>query len=147
MIVYRIGEASIHVDDGRCWLETVFFDGSRVPACPEDTDEYRATALRLGYGADTWSMCRDHELGHSWLAVSRGVGEFAARLDYSPTLWAVAHGGVFWDAVREEKVVLEWQRQLVKDGPRPWDSPVLVPSVPVDVEDEDEFYGTGGFWT
>jgi hypothetical protein len=34
------------------YIETIFPDGSAVPACPQPTSEYRATAGRLGYGDD-----------------------------------------------------------------------------------------------
>jgi hypothetical protein len=50
-------------------------DGKRVPACPEDTPAYRATALRLGYGSDTLAMCRDHEMLHNWLCHALGLRE------------------------------------------------------------------------
>jgi hypothetical protein len=50
-------------------------DGKRVLACPEDTPDYRATALRLGYGSDTLAMCRDHEMLHNWLCDALGLRE------------------------------------------------------------------------
>jgi hypothetical protein len=94
---------------GAQYLETVFYDGTRVAAAPQDTDSYRAQAERLGYGDDTWAMCRDHETGHTWL--SERLGE-----PYSRTLWAVAHGDkqAIHDSpgemYAEEELVLAWQR-------------------------------------
>lgn len=67
-----------------CYTETVFADGTLVKAAPQDNEAYRATAERLGYGADTCRMSRDHELLHSWLSIRQGK-------QYSPTLWALAH--------------------------------------------------------
>jgi hypothetical protein len=49
------------------YLETVFPDGSRVPAAPHDSDQYRATAVACGYGDDTWRLCREHEIAHTTL--------------------------------------------------------------------------------
>jgi hypothetical protein len=55
-----------------------------VDACPHDTDEYRARAASLGYGADLARMSRDHEATHSllarwfelpWCPVLRGIAE------------------------------------------------------------------------
>jgi hypothetical protein len=91
------------------YLETVFNDGTKVPAAPQDTDSYRAQAQDLGYGDDTWSMCRDHEIGHT--LVSESFGE-----QWSRTLWAVAHGNANgipdspWEMAAEEGLVLAWQR-------------------------------------
>lgn len=91
------------------YLETAFPDGTKVPAAPQDTDDYRATAFRLGYGTDTWAMCREHELAHTELAELLG-------LPYSPTLWAVAHGekraiiGAPGEMQAEEDLVLAYQR-------------------------------------
>jgi hypothetical protein len=70
-------------DHSRGYCQTVFPDGKFVPAVPHDTDEYRATAAELGYGAHTIQMCFDHELIHTLLAEAGG-------LDYSPVLRHVA---------------------------------------------------------
>ncbi len=64
---------------------TVLVNGDEVVAAPQDNDEYRATAVRLGYGADTSRMMRDHEATHTALAV-------LLRLPESPTLRRVALG-------------------------------------------------------
>lgn len=56
-----------------------------VTAAPQDDDDYGARAVELGYGADRFAMCRDHELVHCWLAALLG-------LDASPALTAVATG-------------------------------------------------------
>jgi hypothetical protein len=90
------------------YLETVFPDGTRVPAAPQDTDQYRATAAALGYGDDIWRLCREHEIAHTTLMQSLG-------LRYSPTLWAVAHGergkipNSPGEMAAEEKLVLAYQ--------------------------------------
>jgi hypothetical protein len=54
-------------------------------AAPEDTNPYRATAQRLGYGPDTFRMMRDHEILHTAIAHLLGLPE-------SPTLRGVAEG-------------------------------------------------------
>ena len=59
--------------------------GARIVAAVENTDAYRVTALRLGYGSDTLRMMREHEAGHAWLAHVIGLPE-------SPTLRNVADG-------------------------------------------------------
>jgi hypothetical protein len=43
-------------------------DGSIILGQPEDTDSYRETAERTGYGDDVVQMCIDHELTHVALA-------------------------------------------------------------------------------
>lgn len=66
------------------YVETLFRDGSTVPAAPQSDGPYRERAELLGYGKDTAAMMREHELLHTVLAQ-------AAGLPHSPTLWAVAH--------------------------------------------------------
>lgn len=50
-----------------------FSDGSTISGAPEDTDEYRDTALAYGYDEDTLQMCKDHEVMHialcHWLGI------------------------------------------------------------------------------
>lgn len=92
-------------------IDTVFQDGTNVWAEPQDEDNYRATAERLGYGNNTLAMCQDHELAHTVLAVLMG-------LDYSHTLWGVAHGA-YWPHYRdEEAAVLAFQTYCQKAGCR-----------------------------
>lgn len=50
----------------------VYPDEIAIPGSPEDTDSYRACAARLGYGADTLKMCKDHETMH--IALSHWLG-------------------------------------------------------------------------
>lgn len=74
-------------EDTRC-VVTRFYDGSSLPAAPQDDRGYANMAEGLGYGTGEgakWQMCRDHELLHSWLSVRCGR-------EISPTLWAEAHG-------------------------------------------------------
>lgn len=42
---------------------------------PQDNDEYRETARRLGYGDDTLQCCRDHDPLHMRLAQWLGFHE------------------------------------------------------------------------
>lgn len=100
-----------------CWVnttlgytETCFHDGTRVPAVPNDGDEYRGKAARYGYGDDVEGLSRDHEILHTFLAEALGYGA-------SPTLWAVAHGqegGVapVWEQEEEEAWTLAFQVYL-----------------------------------
>lgn len=79
-----------------------------VDALAQDSDEYRARAVSLGYGDDTACMSREHELGHALLARLLG-------LPYSPTLYGLAlHAdaqGPYWPSWRtEEASVLALQR-------------------------------------
>lgn len=105
---FRYG-VRMRVFDEDQYLETIFADDSKVPAAPQQTEDYRATAERLGYGVDTWLMCKEHEEAHTTLLQSLG-------LRYSPTLWAVAHGhhAAIPDSpgemAAEEDLVLAYQR-------------------------------------
>jgi hypothetical protein len=118
MVVYRLGEIVVTVDDAYEWLETRFPDGRAVTASSNPRDPTSVTlADELGYAQDTWLMSRDHELAHTWLAQCEGE-------PWSRTLWTVAHGGnLDEDWVRlEERRVLDWQRVLDKGRPRPWET-------------------------
>ena len=86
-------------------LVTRLPDGAELHACPHDTDEYRATAKRLGYGDDTLLQCQKHEMGHTVLSVLAG-------LEHSPTLWHVAHGSTFEHWREEEAAVFAFQTYL-----------------------------------
>jgi hypothetical protein len=92
------------------YTETVFRDGSLVPAYPTGCDNQRQTSRRLGYGDDVAAMCREHEVLHTWLCER-------FDLPYSPTLWAVAHGqpagcAPIWAQQEEEALVLSFQAYL-----------------------------------
>jgi hypothetical protein len=55
-------------------------NGAVVDGAPHDTDEYRATAERLGYGADALALCQDHDPLHAWIADALGLPDsFALR--------------------------------------------------------------------
>lgn len=89
------------------YTETMYADGTCVPAVPQETAEYRQTAEQLGYGGDVAALSREHEVCHTLL--SQWIG-----LSQSPTLWDVAHGTVtrwhiYW---AEEDAVLNFQRML-----------------------------------
>jgi hypothetical protein len=53
--------------------------GATVPGAPHDTNEYRGTARRLGYGGDTTAMCRDHDPVHALLADWLGLTSYSLR--------------------------------------------------------------------
>lgn len=105
-----------------CWVnstlgytETCYHDGTRVTATPEDSDPYRTNAVELGYGMDTASLSRDHEILHTFLAEALGYGS-------SPTLWAVAHHfegevALLWEQEEEEAWTLAFQSYL-RGGPK-----------------------------
>lgn len=79
-------------------------DGAVVEGAPHDTDAYRATSERLGYGDDTLQLCRDHDPLHAIVAAVFGLGA-----SYS---LAVAAGLRPADALSsaEEEVVLAVQK-------------------------------------
>lgn len=104
------GTTQFTFDDG--WAKTTFSDGSTVPASPEPTASYAATAERLGYGTDTARMCVEHELVHNWLCHVIG-------LPHSPALFAVAHrGDADWRHALEEDAVIAVQRLAMAHGVR-----------------------------
>ncbi|MCU1455496.1 MAG: hypothetical protein JWN46_3642 [Acidimicrobiales bacterium] len=109
----------MRVDDEARYVETRFADGAEVGATPNTDPHSLQTAAALGYGQDTWAMSRDHELCHTWLSHLEGR-------PWSPTLWRLGHPGhpaADDDAVAaEEQRVLDFQRSLDKDGPRPWET-------------------------
>lgn len=51
---------------------------------PEDTDSYRATAVRYGYEEDTLRLCQEHEVTHIALCHWLGIE--------SPTMVLLRHG-------------------------------------------------------
>lgn len=108
MTVYTFTACTVETWDAAQTCRTQFADGASVTAAPEDTDSYRATARTLGYGADTWSQCWQHEVLHTWLACRIG-------LRYSPTLRLVAlgrNGGQADMQANEENLVLGLQGLL-----------------------------------
>lgn len=71
----RFGDAVVAIHD---WGTIIAWsDGTSVHGAPEDTAEYRRTALEHGYGDDTLALCREHELLHvalcHWLGVPSPV--------------------------------------------------------------------------
>jgi hypothetical protein len=109
MDVLELGGCVVRVFPETRYLETVFPDAAKVSAAPQTVPSYRATAERLGYGDDVWALCREHEIAHTTLLQALG-------LEYSPTLWAVAHGaqraipGAPGEMEAEEDLVLAYQR-------------------------------------
>jgi hypothetical protein len=118
-VQYEFPAFVVVVDETWHYVETRFADGTKVGSTPNRDAWSLHIAETLGYGDDTWTMSRDHELGHAWLA-------HLAGLPWSPTMWRLAHpddDGVPDDiaVAEEESRVLAWQRTLDKDAPRPWD--------------------------
>lgn len=99
------------IDDDLRRAETIFDDGSRVPAAPVMDDENIARARALGYtGSDdeaVWAMTRHHDLVHTVIAEAEGW-------PYSPTLHAVANGYELppGTSQREERLVFLVQRLM-----------------------------------
>jgi hypothetical protein len=118
-VQYVFPGCAIFVDEEARYVETRFPDGAKVGSTPNDDAHTMRVAVDLGYGTDTWSMSRDHEIAHSWLAHLDGR-------EWSRTMWRLAHPDdptVPDDAevAEEEQRILEFQATLDKTGPRPWD--------------------------
>ena len=104
MISFYIGNNLIKIWEEFRTISTTFPDGSELIACPEDNDAYRKTAKDLGYGEDTWSMCKSHEILHTSIAVGEGK-------KYSRGLWRAAQGIDADNIDREEEAkVLKIQK-------------------------------------
>jgi hypothetical protein len=106
MHTIRLDNVLIEVWPETKTLRHSFPDGKQLVACPQDTDGYRATAKALGYDADLWRLCLDHELLHHFVA------EYAG-LPYSQSLYEAAtnsnFGPLHW---REEELVMNLQRAM-----------------------------------
>jgi hypothetical protein len=118
-VQYVFPGCAVLVDESGRYVETRFPDGSKVGSTPNDDPHTLDVAADLGYGTDTWSMSRDHEVAHTWLAMLDGQ-------PHSRTMWRLAHpydDDLPDDAevAEEEQRVLDFQRTIDKTGPRPWD--------------------------
>lgn len=82
-LLLRFGPTTVEVWPDHTRI--VFDDGSTVPGAPEDTDAYRDTAARYGYGNDTLQLCKDHEVMHIALCHWLGID--------SPTMEIMRTGG------------------------------------------------------
>lgn len=108
MLVYDFHSVIVRVYPKFLIVETEFRDGALLVATPEHTDAYSNVARKLGYGTNTWALCRDHELTHTLIAI-------AAGLDWCPVLHDVAHhehtlsDEAVWDI---ENTVYASQREL-----------------------------------
>lgn len=87
------------------YVETLFPDGTKVPAMPQDNDDYRYKSAAMGYG-DPMQMCLHHEVLHTMLCEAMG-------LNYSPALRSVALG-LNEDHSNEESMVMEFQARMMK---------------------------------
>ncbi|MCU1362114.1 MAG: hypothetical protein JWN99_3403 [Ilumatobacteraceae bacterium] len=117
---YLFPRCTVIIDEAARYVETRFEDGSTVGSTPNTDDHTLQLADELGYGADTWTMSKDHEICHTWLAHLDGE-------PWSATFWRIAHpdltGAIGDDEVADEEArVLAFQRTLPKDQPRPWDT-------------------------
>jgi len=101
----RLGSSVIDFFDGDLTVTTLA-DGKRIPACPQEGDEYRRRARDLGYGDDIAAMSRDHEVAHTLIAVIIGLPE-------SPTLRGVADGK-FWPHWRSEEAAVLGLQQFAR---------------------------------
>jgi hypothetical protein len=108
---HRMKNCRFEIDDERKRAETVFDDGSRLPAAPQMDSENIARARALGYeGSDeeaVWAMTRHHDLVHTVIAEAEGW-------PWSPTLHAVANGYTLppGTSQREERLVFLVQRLM-----------------------------------
>jgi hypothetical protein len=104
MVTLTFGGTTVQVLADGTQIE--FADGTTVVGQPEDTDAYRHTAQTHGYGADTLSLCIEHEVMHVALADWLGVSD-------SPTMKAVRTNRLTDDLpfrTLEEAAVLAVQR-------------------------------------
>jgi hypothetical protein len=118
-VQYLYPHCTVIIDDEAKYVETRFADGATVGSTPNHDAHTLRMADDLGYGIDTWTMSKDHEMAHTWLA-------HVAGLPWSETFWRIAHptaeGSVGDEQVAEEETrVLDFQRDLDKTRPRPWD--------------------------
>ena len=108
-VTYEMRSCYVRYYPATRFTDTIYPDGTHVPASPEDSAYYRDMAQRLGYGADVAACCREHEILHTFLAEAQG-------LPYSPLLWAIAHQQEedipLWQRESEEAVIIEFQRYL-----------------------------------
>ena len=104
-----IGHNRVEIDTASA--RTTLHDGKQIPAIPHDTDDYRATAERLGYGSETGRMCVEHELLHTALACWLGLLE-------SPVMRSVAEDEAPTDGITllEETAVMAVQAYAVAAG-------------------------------
>jgi hypothetical protein len=103
--VYQFRRCVFTANDADEYAETRFFDGTKVPARPEATDDYARRSIELGCPS-IWACCWQHEITHHALAELHG-------LRFSPALWNVAHGIQPPDTgFEEEAAVLELQAFL-----------------------------------
>jgi hypothetical protein len=119
-VQYLFPRCTVIVDEVARYVETRFQDGSTVGSTPNADEHTLELAHQLGYGTDTWTMSKDHEICHTWMAHLEGQ-------PYSATFWRIAHPALTDsigddDVADEEARVLDFQRDLAKDQPRPWDT-------------------------
>lgn len=107
MTSFYIGKNLIQIWEETQTIRTTFPDGTSLIAAPEDNYEYLRMAQNLGYGGETWAMCKSHEILHTAIAVGQGK-------EYSRGLHRAAQGIEPDDEDRlEEALVLETQKLTI----------------------------------
>ncbi len=108
-LVFNNCLVTVLTDNG--YVQTTFDDNTFVPALPLLDPTNLFLAQTLGYKDDIKKMTMDHEILHTYLSETIG-------LDYSPTLWTLAHHSVGLSCVSQETqwiedaLVLSFQRYL-----------------------------------
>jgi hypothetical protein len=103
-VVWKLGGNTVEVWDLARTVRTTLPDGRQVIASPEPTADYRARALKLGYGwhpDPSWAMCREHDAVHVMLAL-------AMDLPTSRTLSDVAVGTALENVGSERVPEYQW---------------------------------------
>lgn len=102
-----LGDNRVWLADDGTWLRTTFPDGSHLDASVNYDAEAYHWAREFGYGTDTASMFREHEVAHTFLALK-------LHLPYSPTLYHTAHPETAEVSTKrrlaEEALVADFQR-------------------------------------
>ncbi len=110
-ISYTFSSCVVRFHGDGHYTETLFHDGTKVDALPEESSDYRSKARIYGYGDDCAALSREHEFLHSFLAERLRGGA-------SHALWAVAHGqqeglvAPLWVQEEEEAQVLAFQQYI-----------------------------------
>jgi hypothetical protein len=86
MLTFHFKEITVQIDDENNTVYTFFPSYPPIIASPENSEEYRARAVSLGYTSPE-QLNREHDFLHSFLAAEMG-------LEYSPTLQNVVLPGI-----------------------------------------------------
>lgn len=112
IISYTFPRCWVHIDEAAPILHTAFESGRKLEAIP-NPDRDIATALRYGYGDNSWRLWREHDVLHHTIGTLFGEG-------HSPTIWSVAHpehpGALPAWAQREEEAFLAHVHRWLNRG-------------------------------